>query len=746
MVAFLFPFGLVALRLRWFFLGCLLWLLTFVSTEEVLQFLKRDPTLARADFSSHRLDFYDVPVQDWPLTPTVEVPLRIVAWNVGWGKFGTEEAAEQLARLQPDLVFLAEFRASAPMCRAIKRSEYLKEYHFVGDSEALLSRFPVTRPHTPPPEGLLGGVWQVEIAPGLPITCISVHMLSLNLRTQLLRGWTYEGLREDVEKTRRQLNLLRQALDVYGDEGTVLLGGDFNVPTNYPELRQATSNYTDAFLANGFGWGRTVPVKFPAVRMDMIFVPRNATVHYAGAVPTRHSDHFMTLTEVVVPVDRRSFGEAPGTAVEDSTPPVPRPVSPSDTRSSAKAASAAGPGPIPGSDFAPVPADPLTPPRVAQVPLPEVPGGNAVWGATGRDDRGHIWLGVSVNGGRDASAHLMEYVPTTGEATDRGDVVTELKRAGVYRQGETQATIRTRIVQASDGHLYFASLDEQDAGVEAGPLRPASGGHLWRFRLPENRWEHLLSTPEGLIALAASGRWIYVLGGSQHTLYQYDCKTAAVKSVTVGSVGGHISRGFVCDARGHAYVPRLRRERDLTSRLLDRPLRQVATLVEYDTDLREVKETMLEHYTRSSPASSHGLTAFQPLADGTIIIATTSGYLYRVAPRDGGAADVEPVGWFHRDGERYVPALFSYAGERYLLGLATGNKHNLRPSGGFDWVVRDLRTGASVATRLSVATANPPRLTGSLLYGSMTRDDQGRFYVAGRSDRQTPLLLQVSSP
>ena len=85
-----------------------------------------------------------------------------------------------------------------------------------------------------------------------------------------------------------------------------------------------------------------------------------------------------------------------------------------------------------------------------------------------------------------------------------------------------------------------------------------------------------LAVPEALIAVAGAGRWIYTLGYFNHVLYQYDCETGKHQSITVGAVGGHISRNFFCDIRGHAYVPRLARrprpdDDHLTCRAKHRP-------------------------------------------------------------------------------------------------------------------------------------------------------------------------------
>jgi hypothetical protein len=396
--------------------------------------------------------------------------------------------------------------------------------------------------------------------------------------------------------------------------------------------------------------------------------------------------------------------------------------------------------------YTPAPANPFTPPLVAQLLLPRLPGADAIWGATGRDDRGHIWLGVTAGDRPDASAYLVEYVPETGEFIVRGDVVSELKRCGAYREGERQEKIHTKIYQGVDGHLYFASTDLSGGDFALGTTPPKWGGHLWRLRLPENEWEPLLATPEGILALSLSGRFVYALGFFGHKVYQYDCQTGGVRSVVVGSLDGHISRNIFSDRYGHVYVPRLRRAHDVVMDFVGAEPRVDATLVEYDTELREVGESRLEYYLGKSPTESHGLTAFQPMADGSVIVMTALGYMHRVVPRAGRSAKVIPVGWLNPLGSRYAASLFTYDGKRYVMGLTTGDKDKEAPPRDFEWVIYDLAEGRASVTGFNIGGPSPPPIEPCLLYGSATRDDQGRFYVVGRAKSGSPIVLQVACP
>lgn len=407
-----------------------------------------------------------------------------------------------------------------------------------------------------------------------------------------------------------------------------------------------------------------------------------------------------------------------------------------------------------GSFFGPMPADPLVRPQVVEIVVPDIPGNSAIWGATGRDDRGRIWYGVTCESSDPPSAHLMELDPATCQSVDRGNVVNELKRLGLARPDDQQTKIHSKIVQAEDGHLYFSSMDEAgELALEGKP--PTFGSHLWRFRLADYRWEHLAAVPEGLIAVGTGGRFVYALGYYGHVLYQYDIQTGVLRKVRVGSTAGHVSRNFLVDARGHAYVPRL------VAPTIPPPFqggagggsaaappvgapKWLASLVEYDAQLKEIGESPLPNYLdpKLHPENSHGIVSLSPLADGSLTLLTHVGHLYRVTPPQGeGRATVESEGWMHPAGACYTASLFSYDGQRWLLSAGR------RGEGKYEWLARDQSTGQTLARDLTIVDLFQPSRRDVLLYGSATRDFQGRFYLGGRfvqgDGGSRPMLMRI---
>jgi hypothetical protein len=364
--------------------------------------------------------------------------------------------------------------------------------------------------------------------------------------------------------------------------------------------------------------------------------------------------------------------------------------------------------------------------------LPNFPGANSIWGATGRDDRGHIWIGISVQG--EVAARLMEYNPNSDVFVDHGDPITALKEASLYREGEHQQKIHSKIIQANDGYLYFSSMDDGGESADGSRL-PTWGSHLWRYDPIGRQWEHLLRVPEGLIAVSGTGRWIYALGYWDHILYQYDTETDEVRSIRVGSEGGHVSRNLIADDNGHVYVPRVKyfRLRGGTDAESEQLL--ITTLFEFDEHLIEVSSTPLIHYAdKGKPRKHHGIVALSYLADKSIAFTTGAGYLYRIIPSKETAAELRELGWFHPEGASYTASLFPLDGKNLLIGISR------RRGGGYHLVEFDLRSNTPRVLELEV-----PERPYLLLYGSNTRDNAGNCYVVGRYQWDTPLVWQLSS-
>jgi len=370
----------------------------------------------------------------------------------------------------------------------------------------------------------------------------------------------------------------------------------------------------------------------------------------------------------------------------------------------------------------------LRAPRLEELEVPDYVGANAIWGATGRDSQGRIYFGVAAYGVDDPSAALWRLDPTTDTFETLGLVNEQLDRLGVRRKfdwPETQMKIHSKIYQAADGRMYFSSQDEHDEAGD-GSRNALYGGRLLAMDPKTNVWESIHTAPEGLIALAARGRFVVAQGYFGHILYQYDTLTKQMRTKKLGTYKGHASRNIFMDGRGHIYGIRARiassSELEGVYELGEDRVR--VSLVELDTQLNEVQDWPLSDYAPTGDTNSHGLTGFCELRDGSIAFMTHSGALWQVHQVDG-KSQLDRLGWMHPEGTAYCASMFAPFGDRFVCGFTN------RKNGPYEWSVFDRQYGRSVILPLDTKSDHLIQQSNRLVYGCDTLDDSYRCYVVG---------------
>ena len=655
-------------------------------------------------------------------------PVTVLTCNVQGLAYSPSKLGELIARTHPDLIALQE-------CSDEDHLDALAGFHTFRRGELVVaSHWPLTLCDFPsnrdpqrswPRSDLLIATAQTPFGT-LHFCTVHFDTPRFGLSRALDRKTILRPARSSLiveETVRRERESHQVAALIARLPKPVIVAGDFNMPADSNIFRDCWSGWRNAFSDAGWGDGHTVHVATSSVkfghRIDHILSDPQLRASRSWVESEIGSDHSPLIAELRW-CEQKSSNAGPNKAALNPL------LNPEKYQR------------LVGCRYTAEPDNPSAIPQFTQIEIPAIPGGFFIWGAFGRDHRGHIWFGVSTSGGPQSPAHLFEYNPDVGQVVDRGDVITELKRCGIYRRGECQMKIHSRIVQGADGNLYFTSNDEQGQD-DLGRRNPTWGSHLWRYHLSEQRWEHLLSAPEGLIALAGAGNDIFALGYFNHVLYHYDISSSSVRSVEVGSLGGHSSRNVLSDYRGHAYVPRLTlTPQDDVPRV---------TLVEFDGQLRELGESPLEHYLSEQAAksaeplcyslgkaSSVGIGAFQPMADGSLVFATSTGYLYQILPQENGPSSLRKLGWYYPQGERRIGWMFTSDGRRYVMGAT-------QCSGHWEWLIFDLLTRRSVA--VPIPKESP--IYGNGAYGCVTRDDKGAFYVGGgRQYSSLPLTPALS--
>ncbi len=388
----------------------------------------------------------------------------------------------------------------------------------------------------------------------------------------------------------------------------------------------------------------------------------------------------------------------------------------------------------------------LRAPKIRSLEFPLAPGMNAIWGATARDHLGRVYLGVSAwDGGDDPSASLWRYDSGVDSFELLGDINQKLSELGIRRNTpfpETQIKIHSKIVQASDGRMYFSSQDEHQE-KEDGSSNALFGGRLFAFDPNLQKWECIYTAPEGLIALAARGRYVVAQGFSDHVLYQYNIDTKSIKSKKLGTVKGHVSRNIFMDRRMHVYGIRAR-EAEQGEKVgvykVDQQLVRVS-LVELDTQLEEKNDWPLEDYLITGTTSAKGITGFCELVDGSIVFVTESGALWILRSQED-RSELERLGWIGTDGPCFCGGLFSPYGERFVSGLTIKKGEGI-----YRWNVFDIEKRQSFSLKLDADSQKLLQRANLLAYGSETIDHASRAYVVGWrqvNDGKAPYVLQFS--
>jgi len=350
------------------------------------------------------------------------------------------------------------------------------------------------------------------------------------------------------------------------------------------------------------------------------------------------------------------------------------------------------------------------PPNVSRLDILGSLSGNVIWGATGRDDYGNIYLGASTYKGFHNNAYLYQYDPRTKTFTAQGNVLDQLKKAQLYKEGMSQTTLHSKIYMANDGYLYFASLDKLHSND---PTSNDFSSFFWRKKPSDKDWEHLLSTREALVAVNTGGRFVYALGTPGHVLYQFDTQSNRVKRITVGSVGDHISPNFLVCASGSIFVPRVQ---TLSNHEV------VADLIEYDSGLNMVDSHPIEYYHNLNYGSQHGIISYVNMINGDIYFVTSQGALYQVSENNALKHDVAFISFLDELEEpgNYIASLFSPDGQDYLVGMGT-----VPEGSSYKWFIHEISNNVTVAYDI------PNFSTRFLLFGSITRDNSGDFYIGG---------------
>jgi endonuclease/exonuclease/phosphatase (EEP) superfamily protein YafD len=218
----------------------------------------------------------------WSRTP--EQPIRLVSYNVFFGKAGRPALLDELASMPVDVMVLQAAFGSL----GDKLHERLPDRTIKQDGElVLVSRFPVRTVEVPPP--LADGtramfVKYVVETPGGALRIYNVHAFSPR---HALFGDHEPG--NDIAQRDGQIGAAVDA--ARNDVPPFIIAGDTNLPALSAIGRRHFSGLTDAFADVGLGFGYTFPSKRPWMRIDRVLGSEGVRFADVHVGPRGASDH-----------------------------------------------------------------------------------------------------------------------------------------------------------------------------------------------------------------------------------------------------------------------------------------------------------------------------------------------------------------------------------------------------------------------------------------------------------------------
>lgn len=217
-----------------------------------------------------------------PLNSSKFTGLKIVSLNCAGGSV---EAAAEALQEDPDIILLQESPSKPELERLFQG-----KYHGVW--------------------GLDASIWTKEKLRALPIpkgtsnyvlgeTDSGTIICSLRLAPPVLRFdyWNPECWQEYAEariRRKQELDQIVGALPKPRRGKLIIIGGDFNTPSDPYVQMDLEKIVDDSYRMGGMGWGKTAVNPWPFVRIDQIWLNRAEVTNYVKE--TRNSDHCMVVT------------------------------------------------------------------------------------------------------------------------------------------------------------------------------------------------------------------------------------------------------------------------------------------------------------------------------------------------------------------------------------------------------------------------------------------------------------------
>lgn len=234
-------------------------------------------------------EFVSVPLA---ALPSKTKSIRIISLNCSGG---TLQAAEDAARLKPDLLLLQESPGKEELDKFAKRVFGPDGVAIVGPDASIVGKGIAqvqTEPHV---SNFVVARWNFRT--GEPLNIVSLRLQPPTLRFDLYdpAAWKeFSDAQANRVKEMADIKAELQRLNITPD----VIAGDFNAPPNLTSGSVLVKGLNDAFKSSGVGFGATCVSPMPCiVRIDQIWTSRNFKSVRTWRSYTENSDHMMLVAD-----------------------------------------------------------------------------------------------------------------------------------------------------------------------------------------------------------------------------------------------------------------------------------------------------------------------------------------------------------------------------------------------------------------------------------------------------------------
>ncbi|WP_406695493.1 endonuclease/exonuclease/phosphatase family protein [Singulisphaera sp. Ch08] len=237
-------------------------------------------------------------------SPRVEgTSFRILTYNLGPGPIDSHRLIQMIERERIDLICLQE---NVEVNLAFKA--YLDRGWHRDRSKRLASRYPIVAHLDSLEDQSTNDGWysaqldrvRIRTPQGLEFVIATAHLPTIRPGLNGVLNGDLTRLPLQIQWWRTQLGRVVSRMSETGNV-PILIGGDFNMPSDDSSMATVRSVFRFAFEDAGRGYGYTRPSRFPWFRIDHLLASPHWTFTRCWVGNDCGSDHLPLIAEVVLP-------------------------------------------------------------------------------------------------------------------------------------------------------------------------------------------------------------------------------------------------------------------------------------------------------------------------------------------------------------------------------------------------------------------------------------------------------------